>query len=160
MDAHMARDDSCTVHAWLAARLKRPPAPPYIAAEIAAYHARQSHRLPPELCWYLENVSREMLLYCHPVLFALGDTFDLGKCVIPADRTYWNWDDVDDDHTQDLVDGMMRVGDGGCSFSSEIVVDPDSPHYGSVWDSDGDMVCFEHASFVDYLRAALRERPV
>ena len=76
---------------------------------------------------------------------------ELNKTFIHEDALYEDIDITDElyDERPNIVDGMITIGNGGCSFSELIVIK--GTHSGSIWYCDGEACRKTHATFIDYI---------
>lgn len=132
---------------------------PYTSEEVEEFEKNQSIKLDSDLKDYLIKVSREIYVYAYPEIVYLSKN-DIGTCQIPEDKTFYNQvienhksdciEDCDNDECYiDSTDGMLYIGEGGCSFSHQMVVKGN--HLGSVWYCDGDDVSLKTKTFREYI---------
>ena len=127
---------------------------PYTIEEIEKYEKDIDERLPEDLREYLLYVSRELKTYAYPYEFKLYT--DIGKCILPLDETYFSndeiyeltniaenntWQDRESTNYSDDTAGMLKIGEGGCSFSYWIVIKGN--HKGTIWYCDGDSISLQ-----------------
>lgn len=131
--------------------------------DVEVFERRMGIQLPKDFKTYITKVSSEIFVSSYPLVISLWlEDEELPKpCLIPKDTEMIyegnvcghaddNWKDCTDD-CPTIWDGMMSIGDGGCSFSDYIVVDKNSSHYGEVWWSTGDYVSKQKDSFMEYI---------
>jgi hypothetical protein len=89
----------------------------------------------------LLRVSRELYTYNYPVVFDLTET-TIGTCGIPDKIDWFDGYGVVKDAFRRVEDGMATIGEGGCAFSTLIVLKGN--RRGTMWNSDGYTVSLCH----------------
>lgn len=132
---------------------------PYSLEKVEEFEKFHNIILDSDLKDYLTKISREIYVYSYPEVFCLTLT-DIGTCQIPEDTTFiescienhnenCSKDCDEDDCWLSMTDGMIDIGEGGCSFSHAIVLKGN--HQGTTWYCDGDYVNKNGNSFREYI---------
>lgn len=130
---------------------------PYTTEEIIEFETANDVELPKGFKLYLTQVSRELVAYSHPHEFTL-DTLDTRRCDLETSCTFADGEQYTRccinecernhyglekccldtcSHGGDHPfpdDGMVKIGEGGCSFGHLMVVRGNQK--GSVWSAD------------------------
>lgn len=117
----------------------------YPESEVIEFESKYNISLESSLRTYLTKVSRETFAGYYPCTI---DLYLEGICNIPEDKELVE-NEYDED--KDFLEGMMQIGNNGCTDNTYIVVK--GKGVGRLWELGlgGDALFLKYGTFLDYV---------